>query len=149
MVKQETMRYDEFRALQRGKVPQGNRKVLNATKTERNGVTFDSRVEQFMYDLLTMHGIRFEFQKRYELQEGFAYAGEKVRAITYTVDFWLPEYDTIIDTKGVMTQQGAMRIKLLKHRFAMKGLQPRIELPKDKDQCVALVRGLLEKRVEK
>lgn len=147
MGKQETMRYDEFRAMQQGRIPQANRKVINATKTERDGVIFDSRIEQFMHDLLTMHGIRFEFHKRYELQEGFTYAGEKVRAITYTVDFWLPDLDTAIDTKGVMTQQGAMRIKMLKHQFAMKGQQTRIELPKDKDECAALVRRLLEKNV--
>ena len=90
----DTMTASEFRRLISGDLPRnsitiGNRKVLNATKTEENGVIFDSRLERYMHDLLKSHGIGFLFQKRYTLQEPFTYNGENVRAITYTMDFLL------------------------------------------------------------
>ena len=85
----DTMTASEFRRLISGDLPRngittpiGNRKVLNATKTEENGVIFDSRLERYMHDLLKSHGIGFLFQKRYTLQEPFTYNGENVRAIT-------------------------------------------------------------------
>lgn len=87
-------------------VPSENRKVRNAVKTEADGVVFDSRLERYMHDLLKSHGIGFMFQKRYTLQEPFTYNGETIRAITYTLDFYLPDYDMAIDTKGVATQRG-------------------------------------------
>ena len=70
----DTMTASEFRRLISGDLPRnsittpiGNRKVLNATKTEENGVIFDSRLERYMHDLLKSHGIGFLFQKRYTL----------------------------------------------------------------------------------
>lgn len=127
----------EFRAYMSGKpmpgkadTPVVNRKVQNAQKCERDGVAFASRIERYMYDLLTMHKIPFEFQKQYILQPGFDYhtptGTERIRPITYTVDFYIPDADMIIDTKGIITQQGALRIKLLKKRFADLGMRPRI-----------------------
>lgn len=137
------MTVDELKALWQGDATKGNRKARNATPNERYRVVFASKVERFMYDLLTMHGIDFEFQKRYVLQEGFRYNGEAIRPVTYTTDFWLPGHDTVIDTKGYKTQQGVLRIKLLKRRFADEGLTTRIELPRDKDECSALVGRLI------
>ena len=99
-----------------------------------------------MYDLLTLHGIGFEFQKRYVLQEGFRYNGETVRPITYTTDFWLPDHDMVIDTKGHKTQQGTLRIKLLKRQFAEAGMTTRIELPRNPDECSALVGRLIDEK---
>ncbi|MFQ8806189.1 MAG: DUF1064 domain-containing protein [Alistipes indistinctus] len=108
------MTVDEFKSFRHAVTPPGNRKIRNARKIERDGVKFDSRLEMYMYDLLTMAGIRFEFQKRYCVQEGFRYRGAAIRPVTYTVDFFLPEHDTVIDTKGYRTQQGDLRIKMLK-----------------------------------
>lgn len=85
-----------------------------------------------MHDLLKSHGIGFLFQKRYTLQEPFTYNRENVRAITYTLDFYLPDYDMAIDTKGVATQQGKIRIKMLKRLFADLGRTTTIELPRTK-----------------
>ena len=111
------------------------------------GGRHDGRLEQYMYDLLVIHGIRFEFQKRYTLLDGFLYNGEAVRPITYTADFWLPDDDFLIDTKGFKTQQGVLRIKLLKHLFATHGLYTRIAFPKDKASCEALIMELLNTRM--
>ena len=63
------------------------------------------------------------------------YNGETIRAITYTLDFYLPDYDMAIDTKGVATQQGKLRIKMLKRLFADLGRTTTIELPRTKDRA--------------
>lgn len=143
----------EFQALlhsgkmpNRGIVPSGNRKVHNATKTQQDGIVFDSRLECYMHNLLTTHGIGFLFQKRYTLQEPFTYNGETIRAITYTLDFYLPDYDLAIDTKGVATQQGKLRIKMLKRLFADLGRTTAIELPRTKAECYSLVARMIENR---
>ena len=143
----------EFQAYLRGEkqpggttASTGNRKVVNAAKTEQNGVVFDSRLECYMYNLLRTHGIGFLFQKRYTLQEPFEYNGETIRAITYTLDFYLPDYDMAIDTKGVATQQGKIRIKMLKRLFADLGRTTVIELPRTKSECEALVARIIKNR---
>ena len=140
------MTASEFRRLISGDLPRnsittpiGNRKVLNATKTEENGVIFDSRLERYMHDLLKSHGIGFLFQKRYTLQEPFTYNGENVRAITYTLDFYLPDYD-------MATQQVKLHKKMLKRLFADLGRTTTIELPRTKDECAALVARLTSNR---
>lgn len=147
------MTANEFRALLRGEkasehspTSTSNRKVVNAAKIEQNGVVFDSRLECYMHNLLQMHGIGFLFQKRYTLQEAFKYNGVTIRAITYTLDFYLPDYDMAIDTKGVATQQGQLRIKMLKRLFADLGRTTEIELPRTKAECDALVARIIGKR---
>lgn len=149
----ERMTAAEFQTLIRGgKLPDsrttstGNQKVRNAVKVEQNGVLFDSRLECYMHGLLEMHGIAFLFQKKYTVQEPFDYNGETIRAITYTLDFYLPDYDVAIDTKGVATQQGKLRIKMLKRLFADLGRITTIELPSTKAECDALVANIVETR---
>lgn len=108
-------------------------------KIEIDGIEFDSGLEGFMYRQLRDNNIRFELQKKYELQSKFKYNSESIRAITYTVDFYLPDCDICIDTKGIATQQGLMRIKMLKRYFFDHGLSTKILLPKNQKECSALV----------
>jgi hypothetical protein len=122
----------------------GNKKIMNATKVEAGGIRFDSRLEKTMYDLLTGAGIYFEFQKVFLLQEKFRYNGEAVRAITLTVDFYLPIYNKIIDTKGHQTQQGALRYKLLKSVLKhLYDMQPEVLMPKNALECERILNRLL------
>lgn len=51
-----------------------------------------------------------------------------------------------IDTKGMATQQGKLRIKMLKRLFADLGRTTTIELPRTKDECAALVARLTSNR---
>lgn len=122
-----------------------NRKVKNATKsTNADGVSFDSNLERYMYDLLTGAKVHFEFQKKYTLQQGFKYRDETIRPITLTVDFFLGTRHIICDTKGMQTQQGAMRWKMLKSY--LKHIQddmPEIVMPANKTECEAFVNRLL------
>lgn len=141
--KKQTITTAEYRQLITEHRRRGNRKVINALKCERDGVKFASRLERDMYGLLEMLHIPFEFQKKYIVQEGFRYNDDAVRPITFTVDFYLPEHDKIIDTKGVHTQQGDMRIKMLKKRFADAGIYTEILLPATLAECQRIVYGLI------
>lgn len=126
--------------------PAENKKVHNAVKsTNAEGVKFDSNLERHMYGLLKGARIYFNFQVPYVLQEKFAYGTENIRAITLTVDFFLPGKNMIIDTKGMQTQQGTMRYKMLKKHLVDTQLDnlPVIELPATKDECNLLLNRLL------
>lgn len=129
--------------------PEGNKKVRNATKSIVNGVKFDSNLEKYMHGLLTGAQIDFQFQKQYILQQKFRYGTEAIRAISLTVDFFLPRYNMIVDTKGYQTQQGAMRYKMLKWHLKNNPERigdfnpPRIELPSTKKECELLLNRLL------
>lgn len=141
--KNRPMSLAEFRKMRHTLLPE-NRKIKNARKVESDGIVFDSRLEMFMYSLLKEAGIRFERQKRYTLQPSFRYNGSAIRPITYTVDFWLPDHNLIIDTKGYHTQQGDMRIKMLKWRFSTAGESPRIETPKNIKECIKLIENITQ-----
>jgi len=129
-----------------------NKKIRNATKTVVDGVKFDSLLEKYMYDLLRGAKIEFEFQKVYVLQEKFRYGKEAVRAITLTVDFFVPllfNEAIIIDTKGFANDVAPLKMKLLKrllydhyenHYYAKL---PKIEIPKNKKEAELLLNRLL------
>lgn len=95
-------------------------------KKVQDGITFDSPLELYTYNLLGENNIEFDLKKKYELMPTFSYGGKTVIGITLTVDFYLPKYDIVLDPKG--HQQGATDIKwkLLKYHLFLQGLDPRI-----------------------
>lgn len=96
------------------------------TKVIQDGITFDSPLELYTCNLLKEHNISFELKKKYELMPSFSYAGKTILGITLTVDYFLTDYNIILDPKGF--QQGATDVKwklLKKHLFDL-GLDPRI-----------------------
>lgn len=132
-----------FAYLHEKEIVKTNKKVRNATKSEVNGVKFDSNLEKYMYGLLQGAGIDFEFQKVYVLQEKFSYRIEAVRAVTLTVDFYLPTKNMIIDTKGYANDVAPLKYKLLKWHLYLKFQTPVIELPSTKKECDLLLSRLL------
>lgn len=127
----------------------GNKKVRNATKSVVDGVKFDSNLEKTMYDLLTGAQIDFQFQKQYILQQKFRYGTAAIRAITLTVDFYLPERNMIIDTKGYANDVAPVKYKMLKKLLYFEydngwiTSLPKIELPSTKKECEVLLNRLL------
>lgn len=129
--------------------PKQNAKIKNATKSVVDGVKFDSNLEKYLYFSLKNADIDFEFQVQYLLQEKFRYGTEAIRAITLTVDFVINSRNIIADTKGIQTQQGAMRYKMLKKHlydiyspFAHKTPLPEIVMLKNRKECDAFVNKL-------
>lgn len=120
-----------------------NKKVRNAQKVEVHGIKFDSKLELHMWEELTRYGIQFEFQKKYVLQEKFKYLGESIREMTLTVDFWVPELNVIVDSKGWASETAPLKYKLLKWKLNFDldqpvGRPPKIYMPKNKKECSAL-----------
>jgi|694.fasta_scaffold29594_8 hypothetical protein len=88
-------------------------------KIEVDGVKFDSKLEQFCYNLFKTLGFDFDFQRTVLLQEGFRYVGKAIRPITMIVDFVLRingcEY--YVDTKGFATETSKLKYKMLKFQL--------------------------------
>lgn len=116
-----------------------NKKVMNATKVEVDGVKFDSQLEKTMYDLLVAAKIDFEFQKVIVIQPKFKYGGAAIREIKIVIDFYLTDRNIIVDTKGWATDISKLKYKLLKYFFFSKDEQPEIYMPGTKVECQCLV----------
>lgn len=116
-----------------------NKKVKNATKTEIDGIIFDSKLEGYMYSLLKMNRIEFELKPKFDIQPGFRYFTSKIQAITYTPDFYLPDQDILIDTKGFKTEASNIRIKMLKYYFHKKDKNIQILIPKTQNECDKII----------
>ena len=112
---------------------------INAVKIEEHGIVFDSKIENFLFNLLTQEGIRFEFQKEYILQEGCVYMHERINPIKLIMDFVLLDYPVIVDTKGMMMDHTKLKHKMLKAKLAAEGKEMRIVLPSSQKKCRELI----------
>lgn len=121
-----------------------NAKIKNAVKSVNGeGVKFDSNLERYLFNSLTAAKIEFEFQKEYVLQPSFKYLGVTIREIKIVVDFYLPKYHVIADSKGWSTDISKLKYKLLKYYFFNKGAEPKIYMPGTPKECQFLVNKLL------
>lgn len=126
--------------------PAKKNKIANAQKVNVDGEKFASKLELYMYNLLKALKIPFLFQYEIVLQEGFRYGGAAVRPIKIIVDFYLPEYDILIDTKGFQLADNKIKFKMLKFKFFLEDRHTKIFLPKNKQECEALVNRLFENK---
>ena len=63
-------------------------RVKNATKVDKYGLHFRSKLECYTYEAFMNAGISVEYEpKHFTLLEKFEYLGEKIRPITYLPDF--------------------------------------------------------------
>lgn len=96
-----------------------------AIKTVIDGYRFDSKAEGSYYLLLKEKQRRgeiqgFKLQPKFVLQESFEKNGKKYRPITYKADFEVIHNDgsiEIIDVKGFVTKEFAIKLKLFEKRY--------------------------------
>lgn len=122
----------------------------SAQPQEMNGIQFASKIELYLYNLLTVVKIPFEFQHEITAQDRFKYLDSVIRPIKIVVDFYLSNFDSceiLIDTKGMQTAENKLKWKLVKKYLLDNGREPEIHLPRTKEECDALVNQLL-KRIE-
>ena len=93
-------------------------KVRNATKVDKYGIHFRSKLECYTYEAFMNAGIKVEYEpKHFTLLEKFEYLGEKIRPITYLPDFIgsYKGYKFIVECKGLMGDSFPLRYKLFKN----------------------------------
>jgi hypothetical protein len=85
-------------------------------KDNPESIYFDSKLEFNFYKELQRRRIKFDYQVSYTLQEGFKWEEwcvrkkngtqvldwhiSKIQPITWTVDFYLTDYDILLEAKG-------------------------------------------------
>lgn len=93
-------------------------KVRNATKVDKYGLHFRSKLECYTYEAFMNAGISVKYEpKHFTLLGKFEYLGEKIRPITYLPDF-IGQYKDkkfIVECKGLMGDSFPLRYKLFKH----------------------------------
>jgi hypothetical protein len=115
-----------------------NKKVKNATKViDEDGTKHDSKLEKYCHDQLITHNIPFLPQHKFILQPPFRYQGWGIVHVTWRCDFYLPEYNLVVDTKGQRSQSFNIKLKML--QFIHRDAPLHIVLPKNKGEVNALV----------
>lgn len=103
----------------------------NNKKVEYEGIIFDSKLERDYYinlrRLFSKDDIKI--QPKFVLQESFRDKNDKlIREISYTADFQV--LNQVYDVKGMMTQQGEMRLKMFKYKYRTLNLLVVTKAPK-------------------
>lgn len=93
-----------------------NPNKFNAKKIVYNGIEYDSTREAGFAKLLDSMNVKYQYQAEVTLQEAFSVDGEKIQDICLTVDF-LVESEYFVDVKGYITQDFAIKWKMLKNKF--------------------------------
>jgi len=102
------------------------RSKYNAKKTERDGITFDSKAEADRYDVLRLMVkgkaiTNLTLQPRFILQDAYIREGRKIRPIEYRGDFAYYEKGgsrlVVEDVKGTKTKEYLLKKKLLLFRY--------------------------------
>lgn len=90
----------------------GNKKIVTADNK------FDSKLEKYLFDKLTILKIPFEFQVKYVLIPKFNFNGENIREMAMIVDFKIKHegLEIWIDTKGFATQLSKDKYKMLRYQ---------------------------------
>lgn len=96
----------------------GEGRVKNATKVNKYGIDFKSKLECYTYEALKNAEIKADYEpKHFTILNKFEYMGEKIRPITYLPDFIGSYKDKkfIIECKGLIGDSFPLRYKLFKH----------------------------------
>ena len=93
-------------------------RVKNATKVDKYGLHFRSKLECYTYEAFMKAGIPVEYEpKHFTLLNKFEFNKEKIRAITYLPDF-IGSYKNnkfVVECKGMITESFPLRWKLFKY----------------------------------
>lgn len=120
------MNFNRAKFKSKPKSEEGESKSHQHKKIIQDGITFDSKLEYYMYTLLLENNVAFEFRKQFCLQPQVRYMGDLVHAITLTVDFYLPNEDIILDPKGLQHGDNHLKWKMLKYHLVANNQSPRI-----------------------
>lgn len=114
----------------KSQLPKSNK--YGSKKVQAYGRLWDSQMELDFYEYLRnkFGAEKVIIQPKFVLQESFKQDDKLVRAITYAADFEIYGLNLVYDVKGMVTQQGKMRIKMFKAKYPDLSLQLITKCPK-------------------
>jgi hypothetical protein len=127
-------------------MPNGKGRVKNATKVDKYGLHFRSKLELYTYEAFMKAGIPVEYEpKHFTLLPKFEYLQEKIRAITYLPDFIGHYKDKrfIVECKGLMGDSFPLRFKLFKHYLKTHRSKAQVYLVRNHKQVDEMINEIL------
>lgn len=121
-------------------------RVRNATKVDKYGIHFRSKLECYTYEAFMNAGINVKYEpKHFVLLNKFEYLGEKIRPITYLPDFigQYKNYKFIVECKGLMGDSFPLRYKLFKHYLKRHNSKSVCYLVRNHKQVDEMVKDIL------
>lgn len=123
-----------------------NKKVKNATKKVFNDLTFDSQLEVYFYKLCLKENITIEREPKFVLQSKFEFMGEKLREIAMFPDFYLPEFDILLECKGFANDLFPLKRKLLLFHLKIHYPNRKYFMVKNQKECDEFINYLKNER---
>ncbi len=119
-----------------------DKRKIKSTKVEQDGIVFDSKLENYFYNLLKENNIPFIMKEPFELVPSFTYRHETIRPMIVTPDYILPDHNLIVDTKGFGNETVPLRYKMLKYLLHTQGTEYQIEMPSSQRRCREIIECL-------
>jgi len=121
---------------------QKKNKVRNATKVEKYGIQFKSKLECYTYEAFMNAGIPVKYEpKHFTLIPNFEYLGEKIRPITYLPDFIGKNF--IVECKGLITDSFPLRFKLFKRYLKQHHSTNKVYLVRNQKQVNEMIQEII------
>lgn len=120
-------------------------KVRNATKVDKYGLHFRSKLECYTYEAFMNAGIPVQYEpKHFTLLPKFEYQQEKIRAMTYLPDFIGNGF--IVECKGLMGDSFPLRWKLFKYYLKKHRSKMKCYLVRNHKQVDEMIQELLSQK---
>lgn len=120
-------------------------KVRNATKVDKYGLHFRSKLECYTYEAFMNAGISVQYEpKHFTLLPKFEYQQEKIRAMTYLPDFIGNGF--IVECKGLMGDSFPLRWKLFKYYLKKHRSKIKCYLVRNHKQVDEMIQELLSQK---
>lgn len=116
-------------------------RVKNATKVDKYGQHFRSKLECYTYEAFIKAGIPVKYEpKHFTLLQKFEYMGEKIRPITYLPDFVGDDF--IVECKGLIGDSFPLRWKLFKKYLKQHNSKKKCYLVRNQKQVDTMIEEL-------
>ena len=126
-------------------------RVKNATKVDKYGLHFRSKLECYTYEAFMKAGIPVKYEpKHFTLLPKFDIFNEHVRAITYLPDF-IGKYkgqSFVIECKGLIGDSFPLRWKLFKHYLKRHRSKMRYYMVRNHKQVDELIEKIKSQNYE-
>lgn len=119
-----------------------NKKVINAINCVFNGIKFKSKLEMYFYKICVEHKVKVTLQPKFLLQPKYSYLDLKIREITHSPDFFLEDYNTLVETKGFKTDSYVLKRKMLLYHLFISGKNPEYVILKNQKECLEYIKRL-------